>query len=398
MPLLLYTYLATEVLAPFFASLIILCGILFLGRLIPILDVILDFGIGFADFIRLCAYIFPKLLLFAVPMASLIGVIIGFGRLVSDNEIIALKAGGIGLFRMLPPVLMIAVATAGLTAFTSTQLIPAGSSAARQLLFHLAKEKIDQGLREKQFSENLGSLVIYVDRVDPESKEWHGVYVSDLRNPQTPVTIIARSGSLTARLDKMEIALTLANGSLHRAPNQRSQTILFDRYNVTVPLQEPTTVLGESADAIDRTTLGQKELLATAKRIGPETPQGIGLRVEFHKRLALAAGCFILTLLGLPLALFTRHGRRPLGLPLGLGFFILYYVSLTGATGVCEANTLPIGPMIWLPNLIFAMMTFFFIRRVGQEKTSPLLARLFGIIDGISDRLLRLRRRKGGTA
>ena len=397
MPLLLYTYLATEVLAPFFASLVVLCGILFLGRLIPILDVILDFGISFGDFVRLCAYLFPKLLLFAVPMASMMGVIIGFNRLVADNEIIALKAAGIGLFRMLPPVLVIALATASLTALTSLQLIPAGSNAVRQLLFHLAKEKIDKGLREKQFSQSLGPLVVYADRVDPESRRWQGVYVSDLRNPRTPVTVLARSGSLTGRLDKMEVVLELNDGSLHRAPDRRTQTVRFDRYTVTVPLQAPATVLGESATGIDRTGLDLKGLLATAKRIGADTQDGRGLIVEYHKRLALAVGCFILTLLALPLALFTRHGRRPMGLPLGLGCFILYYVALTGASGFCEAGTLPVGPLIWLPNLFFAGLAAFLIHRVGWERSSPLLARLPGLFEGLADRLGRRRPPTGGA-
>ena len=70
MPRLLYTYLANQVLAPFYASLVILTSILFLGKLVPILDIILDYNISFSDFIRLYAYFTPQLLLFALPMSS----------------------------------------------------------------------------------------------------------------------------------------------------------------------------------------------------------------------------------------------------------------------------------------------------------------------------------------
>ncbi|MDH5297641.1 MAG: LPS export ABC transporter permease LptF [Desulfobulbaceae bacterium] len=397
MPFLLYTYLATEVLAPFFASLLILGSILFLGRLMPTLDVILGFGIGFADFIRLSAYLAPKLLLFAMPMASMIGVIIAFNRMTGDNEIIALKASGIGLYRMLPPVIVFALATAAATALISTTLIPAGTHATQQLLIQLAKEKIDKGLREKEFSESLGKLVLYADRVDPESKKWQGVYVSDLRNPKTPITILARSGSLTARLDAMEITLELVDGSLHRAPDQRSQTIQFRNYTVRMPLEDPQTVLGEPADALDKGSLGLAELRREAHRQGIDTPVGASLLIEFHKRLALPVGCFILSLLGLPLALFTRHGRRPLGLPLGLAFFILYYVLLTGTTGVGESSAIPLAHLVWLPNLLFAVITLFFIRRVAREQASPALERFFALGDSLFDRLPWHRRRGGGA-
>ena len=107
-PFLLYSYIATEMLAPFFASFIILYCVFFLIRLIPLLEIVLALRIGFADFIRLFSYIFPHMLLYVIPMASMAGVIIGFTRLTNDREILALKACGISLKQMLPPVVAMA--------------------------------------------------------------------------------------------------------------------------------------------------------------------------------------------------------------------------------------------------------------------------------------------------
>jgi len=398
MPFLLYTYLACEILAPFFASLLILTTILFLGRLAPMFDVILDFGVNLPDFIRFCAYLLPNMLLFILPMAAMIGVIIGFGRMVTDNEIIAMKAGGIGLYRMLPPVLLFAVATAGATALVSTSLIPAGNTATKQILFRLAKEKIDNGLKEKQFSESLGEMVIYVDRVDPESHELHGMYVADMRNPKTPITIIARSGKLQAHMETMEIQLEMNDGTLHRAPDDRSQTIFFKRYHLKVPLKEPKAVQGATTGGINKGRLGQQELIAKAEQLRADSKVAASLLTEYHKRLAMPVGCFILSLLGLPLALFTRHGRKPLGLPLGLGFFIIYYSMLTGATGYAENSPALIVPLLWLPNLIFATLTIYFIRQVAAEKSSPLLERAFALGDDLLAKLPRLPGPKGGES
>ena len=396
MPFLLYAYLATEILAPFFASLLILTGILFLGRLAPMLDVILDFGVNFTDFIRFCSYILPNMLLFITPMAAMIGVIIGFNRMVSDNEVIAMKAGGIGLYRMLPPVIMFALATAGLTALVSTTLIPAGNSATKQILFRLAKEKIDNGLKEKQFSENLGNMVIYVDRVEPETRRLHGVYVSDIRSKTTPTTILASEGTLNADIDAMEVRLTLIDGSMHRASGDRTQTVSFKKYTLKVPLQEPRTVLGESAAKnYNKGRLTQKELQTRANIVGRDSRAGASLITEYHKRLAMPLGCFILSLLGLPLALFTRHGRKPLGLPLGLGFFIIYYAMLTGATGYAENSPgYMVAPLMWMPNVIFAALTIFFIRQVASEKSSRVLEWIFNLVDVLMAKLPR-RQNKG---
>ena len=94
MPSLLYTYLVNQILAPFYASLIILTSILFLGKLIPILDIILDYNIAPDDFIRLYAYFAPQLLLFALPMASMMGVILGTTHINNENELMVLRASG----------------------------------------------------------------------------------------------------------------------------------------------------------------------------------------------------------------------------------------------------------------------------------------------------------------
>ena len=217
-PFLLYSYIATELLAPFFACFLVLYGIFFLVRLIPLLEIVLNLGIGPADFIRLFAYIFPHMLLYIIPMASMAGVIIAFSRLSSDREILAMKACGISLRMLLPPVLIVTLAIALLTGLFSVRLIPAGDIAMRQLLFQLAKEKIDKGLQENQFIDTLGELVVYVDKIDGNNNNrWHGVYVSDMRNREQPVIIVAKSGYMLAEIDRMQVTITLSNGTLHSA-------------------------------------------------------------------------------------------------------------------------------------------------------------------------------------
>lgn len=387
MPFLLYTYLATEILAPFFASLIILNGILFLGRLVPLLDIIFDFGINFADFIRMCAYIVPKLLLFSIPMASMMGVIIAITRMTNDNEIMAFKANGIGLYRLLPPVIIVAVCTTSLTYFSSTSLIPKGTVAMKILFFQLAKEKIDKGVQEKQFSEGIKNVVLYVDKIDPDSNQWQGVYVSDLRHKNTPVTIMAETGNLSARVEDMQISLALEDGTMNRAIDDLTQTMRFKRYILNLPLKAPQYIAGGSATEIGKNGLTQDQLLKQAAQLGSKTEKGLTMMIEYHKRLALPVGCFIMSLLGLPLAFMTKPGRRPMGIPLGLAFFILYYILFTAGKAFSESGNLPVAAAMWAPNLIFAAGTFQFTRRVARESPNVFFDRVAEISQEFAGRL-----------
>lgn len=369
-PWLLYSYIANELLAPFFASFLILYGVFFLVRLIPMLEVVLALRIGPADFIRLFAYIFPRMLLYIIPMASMAGVIVGFTRLTNDRELLALKACGVSLRHMLPPVVLIAAAIAALTGYFSIRLIPAGDIAFKHLMFHLATEKIDTGLKSREFTEALGDIVLYVDRID-EDKQWHGVYVSDMRGRQQPLITLARSGHMEADRERMQVTIVLNDGTLHNQEDQDNQIIHFGRYQLQIALQPPTLVGKEDVANLGRSSMSQQQLLQAAAKQPPDSKMRLRLLSEYHHRLVLPAGCFILSLLGLPLGLQAAPGRRAVGIPLGLGCFILYYITYTTTRMMAEEGSLPLELGMWLPNGLFLFLTLAILHRANRER--PLL-------------------------
>jgi len=383
MPRLLYTYLVNQVLAPFYASLVILTGILFLGKLIPILDIILDYNIALFDFIRLYAYFTPQLLLFALPMASMMGVILGITRINNDNELMVLRASGISLYKMLPPVILVALSTALLTGFFSIYLIPAGNRAKVELAFRLATEKVERAIHEKRFSENLGDIILYADHIDSKNEKWNGVYISDMRDHKHPVTIISETGKISSNTDTGILSIALKKGTLHRSTADTDQTINFDRYDMNLPLETPRT---NPLAKAGRSTMSQAELLKEAKRLGKNS-QGATFLNEYNERLALPVSCFILTILGFPLGFLSGSRHRSMGLSLGLASFILYYVFLTAAKTISESLIMPAFIAMWLPNLIFLLLTLFVIKKVAQETHTVYLEKFHDISYAVFSRI-----------
>ncbi|MBI4792531.1 MAG: LptF/LptG family permease [Deltaproteobacteria bacterium] len=394
MPWLLYTYLITEALAPFFASLIILTTILFLGRILPLFDFIINFGISLPDFIRLCAYMVPNLFLFAIPMASMLGVILCFTRMGNDNELIALKAAGLGLYRMLPAVIFFALCTSLITGYFSTTLIPRGTSAMRQLFFQLAKEGIDRGLQEKKFSEGLPDVVIYIDGKDEATQQWQGVYVADSRDAENPLTIVAEKGDLLADMSAMLITLRLQNGSIHLAKDALTQTISFATYSINIPLPGPEADAEGNAASARTSEMTQQEIRDYVAAHDRESAESVSRLIEYHLRLVLPGGCFILTVLGLPLALRTRPGQRSVGVPLGLIIFICYYILLTTVKSLSENSPMPVALTMWTPNLIFGVLTLYILRFANLESTSSLIDFFLKIIAAMQSLLTRPMRKK----
>ncbi|MFH0781034.1 MAG: LPS export ABC transporter permease LptF [Pseudomonadota bacterium] len=362
-PKLLYSYLATEMLAPFFASFIIMNCVFFLVKLIPFLNFVLDLNIGFSDFIRLFSYLFPNIFLYSLPMAAMMGVTIGFARLSSDSEILALKASGISIYKILPPVFIVASLIALLTSYFSIKLIPLSEVSMKQLTYQLLKEKINEEVKEHVFTEALGDVVVYIDKIEKTTGEWKNVWVSDSRGVSNPVITMASTGSMTSNISNMMVSIVLRNGSLHRPGNESAQVVEFEQYQINIPLHPPSN----SSTTVKKSALSMKELRAEANLVENNVDKRKFL-IEAHKRLVLPVGCLIISLIGLPLGLQARPGKKAIGIQAGLAIFVLYYIFFTIGKTLAEGGTLPVTLAMWAPNALFFVLAIFWIVRISNEK------------------------------
>ena len=382
MPLLLYSYLLSEVAAPFLASLAILTGVLFLGQLLQTFTLVFSLGIGGADFLRLTLYLLPKLLMFSMPLASMLGVILGFNRLGADHEFLALRAVGVKLRQIITPVVIFALAVTLMAGYSSIVLMPKGLINMQVLMVKLAREKIDRGIHEQSFSNSLAGIVAYVDHIDPASGQWQEVYLYDGRKPERPMTITAKAASLSADYENLQLGLHLTDGAMDFLDQEVSQHIEFKTYSLNLPVVLPK---GLSNDRTKPSEMSQSQLLTAAKLHG-DSGQGRAMLVEYHQRLILAAGCFILTFLGLPFAARLRPGARQTAVPIGLFFFLLYYVLFSFAeTLAMQGGSLPLPLILWIPNLFFMALTTFITLRMDQESLVTLPMPITAALDTLME-------------
>jgi len=367
-PLLLNSYLATEMLAPFFASFIIMNCVFFLVKLVPLLNLVLEMGIEFSDFVRLFSYIFPNIFLYSLPMSAMMGVIVGFTRLTNDSEILALKFCGTSLYQTVPSVVIVSTAIALLTGFFSIKLIPASEIAMKQLMFQLAKEKIDKGIQEHQFTEALGDLVVYVEKANKKTNEWENVWVSDMRNQTIPIITMATTGKMIANVDNMMVTIILNEGSLHHSNEDKSQIVNFNQYRINIPLQPPTVVGGKSMTKLSSGMMTMSQLQQRATELGRDTRKGREMLIQYERRIVLPVGCLIISLLGLPLGLLGGPGKRAIGVPIGLFFFILYYILFTFSKSIAKEGVLPVEIAMWIPNGIFFILTLYCLNKMTHEQ------------------------------
>src|SRR5579863_3069267 len=185
-------YIAGEIVAPFALGVGLLTFALVTGRLLKLTEMVVNHGVSLGDVAGLIGYIMPAFLEMTFPMAVLIGVLMGFGRMSGDRELIAARACGMSLYRLAVPVLGFAVVIWALSSWLAFSVRPWANSHMREQLFELTQTRSSAGLKDKVFNRNFPGLVVYVDHISSKDEVLHGVLISDARNPSQQNTIIAK--------------------------------------------------------------------------------------------------------------------------------------------------------------------------------------------------------------
>ncbi len=140
-------YIIREITSLFMLGIVIFTLVLLMGRLITLTDLVVSHGVPLLDVSRMILYLVPSFLVFTIPMAFLLAVLLAFGRLSADNEIVVIKASGVSLLQIMPPVIISAVVAVLLALGASTIGVPWGNSAFKELSFQVLKRNISAKIR-----------------------------------------------------------------------------------------------------------------------------------------------------------------------------------------------------------------------------------------------------------
>ena len=362
MPRIIDRYLINEVLSPFVLGLLAFTTIVFSGRLLLITRMILVKGIGFKEILESALFLFPYLLVFTLPMAATVGIILAFMRLSVDHEMTALKTAGLSYSRLLAPILAFSLAVALLTLFLTTYGSPWGQKSTRELLTEVVKKRADLGLQEQTFNTDFKDLMLFVNRVLPQGGKLQGVFINDLREADNPQTIYAKNGQIRYDPAQGSMILRLSEGLVIRwGPELGNlQTVEFKSYEL--PLQ-----LFGSQEQVSERELSMRQLEEGIKTEPPGSKRYVRLVVELHQRLALPLGAFLLCLLAIPLGLSPRVHGRTWGLVVGLLTFLIYYIVFTASWRLAFSGTLNPSLAPYLADVLFTFVAVYFWVRTLKE-------------------------------
>ena len=195
-PKIIDRYLLKEILVPTGIGMGIFTFIFLVSKLFRVMEMVVDKGVPLGYAIELFLCLIPAFLVFVVPMAFLLGILTALARLSADNEIIALKTSGVGLYRLSIPVIFLSLITFLFTSFLVFYAVPWGSTNFQETLFRLVGTKAKLDVKERIFNATFGDLVIYVNKVSQRGKMLEGIMIYDERDPHMNSTIVASRGYL----------------------------------------------------------------------------------------------------------------------------------------------------------------------------------------------------------
>lgn len=143
----LFIYIINEIWPVFLAGLCVWIVAALATRMLPILDLILNRGVSASHVLGIMLYMLPEVVLFVLPAASLMAVVVAFLRLSGDSEIVALFSSGISLYQLLPPVITYSVIGFLVALATTTLAVPWGTGPWLTWPFALRRPRLIWGSR-----------------------------------------------------------------------------------------------------------------------------------------------------------------------------------------------------------------------------------------------------------
>jgi lipopolysaccharide export system permease protein len=361
-----YLYILKEILPIFFIGLMIFTVILLMDKILKLIELIVTKGGNVSHILMLLLFISPSFLIFTIPIAVLLAILLAFGRLSSDSEITAFKASGMSLYQLFLPVSIFSICAFLLTALLVFYGLPWGNLGFKSTLYLIAQSKADIDIKERVFNDAFDGLVVYVDKIPIQGKRMEGILIYDEREQGKVNTIFAKEGFLTSNPKSQEVILRLFNGDIHRFEPQTHtyQKVQFNVYDLRLELAKTFLSISKKLKEHEMSIDELKEKINKNRRSGEDTtPQ----EVELHKRYAIPFACIIFGLIGVPLGIQPRRSGRSHGFVSSIFILLTYYISLTASEIFAVRHTIPAFLAGWAPNFLFSGLGIYLLIKAAKE-------------------------------
>ena len=345
-------------------SLVLVVGNIF-RKLLPLLvnhDVPMEYLITFI------AYVLPFSLIFTIPWGLLTAILLVFGRLSAENELIALRSNGVSVTRVSVPLAGIALVCTAICLWLNVQVAPAAQERLRSTIFDLATRNPMALFGSDQVIDQFPGRRIYVGK--KEGNRLENITVFEMNDKALPVKVTyARTGMLEADLANKQILMHLYEARYQERDSKDPFNLhkMRDGINMvegTLPISLEE-LYEKQKKRPSRSALSIEQLLEQLK--SENKRERSASRTEINKRFSFPFACVAFAIIGVPLGVTAHRRETSIGFAMGLIVATTYFLF------VIIGDTLRGNPhahpelLVWFPNILFIVLGVLLFRRLARQ-------------------------------
>ncbi|MBN2380759.1 LptF/LptG family permease [candidate division WOR-3 bacterium] len=393
-------YLVGRYLALLALSWAVLTGIFLMDQLFLLFNLLISKGVALKHVAETLLYVLPFVMAMSVPLAAMAGAMMAFGRLAQDNEIVALRSGGVRLFSVFQPILYVTILFSVLMIGFNLYVVPEANHRRRAMMSDVATKKPTVRLEPGRFNTDFRGYTIYIGDKNERKSLIYDIMITE-DDPRVPSIITAPVGKIEITPDERYMQMILYDSETHQQVGGSYRRIMSDTQIINLEINTELIRRERSYRSERERTLPMlledirvnKELLdgyrqelsshgldevkrkETERRIQSQENLIANFKVEIHKAIAMAVAGILFVCFGAALGGKLRRGEIGLAIVLSLVFFAFYYIMVIGGEKFAKSGKIGVELAMWLPNLVFLPFTIEVFAEVFFE-SSLLLRKL----------------------
>lgn len=369
-------YIGKNVLITMFIGVFVLSVVLVLGNLLTqLLDKLINEAVPLEVVLAFMAVVLPFSLTFSIPWGLLTALLLVFGRMSADNELIALRSNGVSMSRICVPIFVVAISLTGVCFWINADVAPRAAQKMADSLFEVATKNPISLFRTDDVVDAIPDKRVFVGGKKGDVLLNLIIFDINLKDFTPTKVIYAKRGQLVPDPQNRRLLLKFqdARYEMRDADDPR------DIYKISAPISMGGGAFPIPLDSLYEEAMKGKRLEAyTLPELrefiaqGGMSPDGksnqlLQAKVELNRRFSASLACLAFALVAIPLGITTHRKETSAGFALSLAIAFAYYFFIIVANTFRDNAAAHPLILIWIPNVIFITLGSILFYRLSRR-------------------------------
>ena len=360
-----FRYIFKEILSPTFLGLIVYVMVFLMNALFDLAELAIKKDLPVVAILRILMFYLPRVLILTIPMAVLLGVLVGIGRLSTDSEIVALRASGVSYWKVASPALALGLIGWAIGSYLILEVEPESNYRRRSITTELAYSADPRReIKPRVFFEDIPGMLMYADEVHQGGDFLERVFMHQTEEGGQELVTVARRVQIEYDKEDGVALFFMESGVTHSAKPEDPETYNISQFERQMLRREPDESFRLKSSLLSRPSPRSwrepnlKQLTDSILKADNITDEETRKRVVgtmfaiVHERFALPVACIVFAVLGVPLGVMNRRGGKASGFTLSIGIAIVYMIVLTTGEGLVKQGKLSPFVGLWIGNAL----------------------------------------------